>query len=81
MSKSKEIIVSLIIILWSTLESWTAPFRKDTKQLEYLQRKATRMIRVLEIKPYAERMRALGVFNLEKTSMIATLKHHHMEVG
>ncbi|KAK4830891.1 hypothetical protein QYF61_013820 [Mycteria americana] len=53
-SRSKEVIVPLYSAL------------KDTELLEYVQRRATKLVKGLEQKSYEERLRELGLFSLEK---------------
>ena len=40
--------------------------KKNADKLERVQRRATRMIRVLETKPYGERLNKLGMLSVEK---------------
>lgn len=74
-SRLREMILPLYSAPVSCVQLWSPQYRKDMELLHRGQRRPTKIIRGMEHLCYEDRLKELGLFNLEKRRLVAAFQY------
>ncbi|KAK4827161.1 LOW QUALITY PROTEIN: hypothetical protein QYF61_015115, partial [Mycteria americana] len=83
-SRSREVILPSTPLshhLEYCIQLWSPQYKTDMELLEWVQRRAMKMVRGLKLLSYEERLRELGLFSLERRRLFQYIKAAYKKDG
>ena len=84
-SRATEVILPLYSALVGLhleyqVQTWSPQYRREMDLLEYVQRRATKLIQGLKFLSYKDRLRDLGLFSLKKRKVPGETWYWHFSI-